>query len=74
MHTRRDSKPVRSIVAQAPWSGACARFALTNSGRLPSALHTVETLPSFATAAVCSNPQNISSKIVPSQGEDYFAW
>ena len=26
-------RSVRSIVAQTPWSGVCARFALTNSGR-----------------------------------------
>ncbi len=39
---------VRSIVAQAPWSGACARFALTNSAHLPSALPTGETFASFA--------------------------
>ena len=47
-HTRRDSKSVRSIVAQTPWSGACARFALTNSAHLPSALPTGETFASFA--------------------------
>ena len=28
---------VRSIVAARPWSGLAARFALTNSGRLPAA-------------------------------------
>ena len=48
----RIRSPVRSIVAQVPWSGACARFALTNSGRLPSALPTGETLPSFAPTIV----------------------
>ena len=43
---------VRSIVAQPPWSGVCARFALTNSGHLPSALPTGETFPSFAPTIV----------------------
>ena len=39
---------VRSIVAARLWSRLAARFAPTNSGRLPSTLHTMETLPSFA--------------------------
>ena len=45
---------VRSIVAARLWSRLAARFAPTNSGRLPSALHTVETLPSFAPIIVCA--------------------
>ena len=45
---------VRSIIAARPWSGLAARFALTNSGRLPAALPTGETLPSFA-PSMCSH-------------------
>ena len=48
---RRDSS-VRSIVVQTPWSGVCTRFTLTNSGRLPAALPTGKTLPSFARSLI----------------------
>ena len=58
-------RSVRSIVLQTPCCGVCTRFAPTNSGRLPAALPTGETLPSFAHSLTGRAFE--SSRLVPTE-------
>ncbi len=51
-----DSIPFAQWSPETLGAGFVLPFALTNSERLPSALPTGETLPSFAAAAACPNP------------------
>ena len=66
--------PVRSIVSSHTWSALAARFALTNSAHLPSALPTGETFASFAPrpTTVCQNPPENNKNTETHEGLPYF--
>ena len=68
-----DSIPFAQWSPETLGAGFVLPFALTNSERLPSALPTGETLPSFAAAAACPNPSHRQTKMgVTRKGCSHF--